>query len=147
MNDSSMESASASTVPTSSAIKAYVNSQLSSQSSADFAGDALEYKMSASNGGLMVNVVDVIEQHTVGAAGDDFLLLDTALVTGDLPFEALSMVFINGQKLRHNVDYKFADASGNASAAPTHIHFINGVNLEHEDDVEIRRIKVAPVTP
>jgi len=143
MIDASMTTAANDTVPSSLAIKTYVDNQLASQSSADFAGNALEFKMSFVDSGQMINVKEIIEQHANLASGDDFIALNEALSAQDQQMASLSLVFLNGQKLRYDVDYKFADAAGNPSPSATHIHFINGVNLEIEDDVEVRRLKSA----
>lgn len=148
MDDSSMETASSVTVPTSLSIKNYVDSQIANQSSSDFAAASkLEYKMSAVDNAGMINVKDDIECHGITSAEADVdnLLLDSPILPDALPFESLSMVFLNGQKLRHGSakDYYFGDASGN-EAAPLHTHiWFVGINLEHGDEVEVRRIKTA----
>ena len=134
IDEDDMSSNSASHVPTQQSVKAYVDSQVASGGLSDL--EAKDMQMVDSTGSF-IKVKEVIEYVSVDStiAGNNYADLTVA---ADAEFDELSMIFLNGQKLR------FGDASTNdyyigndGSAAFKRLH-INGDIIEEDDELEVR---------
>ena len=134
IDEDDMSSNSASHVPTQQSVKAYVDSQVSSGGLSDL--EAKDMQMVDSTGSF-IKVKEVIEYVSVDAtiAGNNYADLSVA---ADAEFDELSMIFLNGQKLR------FGDAStndyyiGNDGSSDFKRLHINDDIIESGDELEVR---------
>jgi len=134
VDEDDMSSDSASKIPTQQSVKAYVDSQVASGGLDNL--EAKDMKMVDSTGSF-IKVKEVIQY--IDLDGDDATnnYVDLS-VAADSEFDELSMVFLNGQKLR------FGDASTNdyyigndGSSVFKRLH-INGDTIEDGDVLEVR---------
>ena len=134
IDEDDMSSNSESHVPTQSSVKAYVDSQVASGGLSDL--EAKDMQMVDSTGSF-IKVKEVIEYVSVDStiAGNNYADLTVA---ADAEFDELSMIFLNGQKLR------FGDAStndyyiGNDGSSDFKRLHINGDIIEEDDELEVR---------
>ncbi len=134
IDEDNMASNSASHVPTQQSVKAYVDSKVST---GGFSGLAAKDMQMVDSTGVFIAVKEVIEYVSVDStiAGNNYADLSVA---AEAEFDELSMIFLNGQKLR------FGDASTNeyyiandGSSDFKRLH-INGDIIEDGDELEVR---------